>query len=54
MPVIYNVYGKPSWIVPVIDDGGLVRAHTVIYASNAKIFATGSTQKKRLRIIKMR
>ena len=45
MPVIYNVYGKPSWIVPVIDDGGLVRAHTVIYASNAKIFATGSTQK---------
>ncbi|MGQ0516645.1 hypothetical protein ACT453_38715 [Bacillus sp. D-CC] len=27
------MYGKPSWIVPVIDDGGLVRAHTVIYAS---------------------
>ncbi|MEY2305564.1 hypothetical protein CN268_18515 [Bacillus anthracis] len=48
MPVIYNVYGKPSWIVPVIDDGGLVRAHTVIYASNAKIFATGSTQKEAL------
>lgn len=48
MPVIYNVYGKPSWIVPVIDDGGLVRAHTVIYASNAKVFATGSTQKEAL------
>lgn len=42
------MYGKPSWIVPVIDDGGLVRAHTVIYASNAKIFATGSTQKEAL------
>ena len=38
MPVIYNVYGKPAWIIPVVDDGGLVRAHTVVYAANAKIF----------------
>ncbi|MCQ6341177.1 DUF3981 domain-containing protein [Bacillus cereus] len=48
MPVIYNVYGKPAWIIPVVDDGGLVRAHTVVYAANAKIFATGSTQKEAL------
>ncbi len=48
MPVIYNVYGKPAWIIPVVDDGGLVRAHTVVYAANAKIFATGSSQKEAL------
>ena len=48
MPVIYNVYGKPPWIIPVVDDGGLVRAHTVVYAANAKIFATGSSQKEAL------
>ena len=44
----YNVYGKPAWIIPVVDDGGLVRAHTVVYAANAKIFATGSSQKEAL------
>ena len=48
MPVIYNVYGKPAWIIPVVDDGGLVRAHTVVYLANAKIFATGSSQKEAL------
>ncbi|MEI5905974.1 DUF3981 domain-containing protein [Bacillus spongiae] len=46
MPVIYNVYGKPSWVVPVIDDGGLVRSYAVVLASNAKVFATGATQKE--------
>ncbi|MDX8361545.1 DUF3981 domain-containing protein [Cytobacillus sp. IB215316] len=46
MPVIYNVYGEPSWVVPVTDDGGLVRQYAVILASNAKVFATGSTQKE--------
>ncbi|WP_335870438.1 DUF3981 domain-containing protein [Bacillus sp. 2205SS5-2] len=46
MPVIYNVYGKPSWVVPVTDDGGLVRSYAVMLASNAKVFATGSTQRE--------
>lgn len=46
MPVIYNVYGKPSWVVPVVDDGGLVRAYAVVAASNAKVFATAPSQKE--------
>lgn len=46
MPVIYNIYGKPAWVVPVVDDGGLVRAYAVVAASNAKIFATAPSQKE--------
>lgn len=46
MPVIYNVYGTPSWVVPVVDDGGLVRAYAVVDASNAKVFATAPSQKE--------
>ncbi|MDR4369524.1 hypothetical protein FO514_32150, partial [Bacillus cereus] len=44
----YNVYGKSAWIIPVVDNGGLVRAHTVVYAANSKIFETGTSQKEEL------
>ena len=52
MPVIYNVYGKPAWIIPVVDDGGLVRAHTVVYLLMQKYLRQVLRRKKRLRIIK--
>lgn len=46
MPVLYNVYGRASWVVPAIDDAGLVRAYAVVAGSNAAVVGTGSTQKE--------
>ncbi|MGF7535091.1 DUF3981 domain-containing protein [Bacillus mexicanus] len=46
MPVLYNIYGEATWMVPVVDDGGLVRSYSLIAASNAKTFASGNTQKE--------
>lgn len=45
MPVIYNVYDKPSWVLPVVDADGLVQAYAVVSASNANVIATGTTQR---------
>lgn len=46
MPVLYNVYDKASWIVPVIDDAGLVQSFAIVAGSNGNVFATGSTMKQ--------
>lgn len=46
MPVLYNVYDKASWIVPVTDDAGLVQSFAIVSGSNGNVFATGSTMKQ--------
>ncbi|WP_042351409.1 DUF3981 domain-containing protein [Bacillus massiliigorillae] len=49
MPVLYNIYGNPSWLVPVVDNGGLIRAYAVVSGTNAKVFASGTTIKEALK-----
>ncbi|MEX3625432.1 hypothetical protein [Viridibacillus arvi] len=43
MPVVYNVYGTPSWVLPVVDSAGLVQSYAIVSATNANVFASAPT-----------
>lgn len=42
MPILYNVSGKPTWVLSVLDSTGSFRGYTYLDASDQSVYATGS------------
>lgn len=49
MPVLYNFYGEPSWLTPVLDSNGFLQNYFIVSASNPEISVYGNTPNNALK-----
>ncbi len=52
MPILYNFYGKASWLTPVFDSNGFLQNYFIVSAANPEIAAYASTLYEALRAYK--
>lgn len=43
MPIIYNVSGKPTWVMNILDDTKAIRGYYYLDASDQSVYAYGSS-----------
>lgn len=49
MPVLYNFYGEPSWLTPVLDSNGFLQNYFIVSAANPEISVYGNTPNNALK-----
>lgn len=49
MPILYNFYGKASWLTPVLDSNGFLQNYFIVSAANPEISVYGVTPNDALR-----
>ena len=45
-PILYNIYGQDTWVIPVIDGNGLLRSISLVHAESGSV--TYSSNKRKL------
>ncbi|MCL0312221.1 hypothetical protein M2S00_03790 [Apilactobacillus sp. TMW 2.2459] len=43
MPILYNVYGHPTWVMSILDNTNTLRGYYYLDASNQNLYANSST-----------
>ncbi|MBS4210073.1 hypothetical protein [Bacillus sp. FJAT-50079] len=52
MPVLYNFFGKASWLTPVLDSNGFLQNYFIVSAANPEISVFANTPNEALKLYK--